>query len=219
MPVPTPLGDHCYGEWHIGEKSDFCEGLNQEVRVCVNCGRTETRQTYDKHQFSHVNDVKNIDDKTIGVYKCANCDSMMKTIDVLDYSSLDGTINALNKFSEGAVVKWNIPEVKGNIIIQFPVWINFSNNSTSMFDPSLYTIKIKHGDSSLVEAPLLIKRETSFSELGFSNQKINFSICAFDCGDTAGNLEIEFTHNVASYRLCFEGDLRVIMNINSKTAH
>ena len=161
------------------------------------------------HSYVAQTPVTNKTGKSVTTYLC-ECGKKYIDIKFTDYSSIDGEIGSDGKIGGSSKVKttfkWDIPSKAGNVTLMFNLKMSSSSSSHSShtFDSSLYSVKING-----VSKPLLLENGKTYSELGLSTSGQYFDIVSFDIENDT-NVEVEFVHNNADYRLLFTENVRLM---------
>ena len=141
------------------------------------------------------------------------CDCGKKYIDIAftDYSSMSGggidstgKIGGSNKIS--TTFKWDIPAKAGMVTLQFNIKMSSTSDDhkNHTFDSSLYSIKVNG-----VQQTILLQNGNTYSQLGLTTSGQYFDMATFEIPSDQ-NIEIEFVHNNAEYRLLFTESVRLM---------
>ena len=165
-------------------------------------------QQHTTHNYVAQTPVTNKAGKTVTTYLC-DCGKKYIAIKFTDYTSIDGEIGSDGKIGGTNKVKttfkWDIPAKAGEVKLQFN--LKMSNGADSHknheFDSSLYSIKING-----VAQTILLTNGQTYSQLGLTTSGQYFDIASYNVENDT-NLEIEFVHNNADYRLLFTEQVRL----------
>lgn len=161
------------------------------------------------HNYVAQTPVTNKAGKQVTTYLC-DCGKKYIAIKFTDYSSIDGEIGSDGKIGGTNKVKttfkWDIPAKAGEVKLQFNMKMSNSADShkTHVYDSSLYSVKING-----VTQTMLLTNGQTYSQLGLTTSGQYFDIASYNI-DNDTNLEIEFVHNNADYRLLFTEDVRLV---------
>ena len=161
------------------------------------------------HNYVAQTPVTNKAGKKVTTYLC-DCGKKYIAIKFTDYSSIDGEIGSDGKIGGTNKVKttfkWDIPAKAGEVKLQFNM--KMSNGADSHknheFDSSLYSVKING-----VTQTILLTNGQTYGQLGLTTSGNYFDIASYSIENDT-NLEIEFVHNNADYRLLFTEQVRLV---------
>ena len=161
------------------------------------------------HNYVAQTPVTNKAGKKVTTYLC-DCGKKYIAIKFTDYSSIDGEIGSDGKIGGTnkvkTTVKWDIPAKAGEVKLQFNM--KMSNGADSHknheFDSSLYSVKING-----VTQTILLTNGQTYGQLGLTTSGNYFDIASYSIENDT-NLEIEFVHNNADYRLLFTEQVRLV---------
>ena len=166
-------------------------------------------QEHAVHNYVAQTPVTNKAGKQVTTYLC-DCGKKYIAIKFTDYSSMegggianDGKIGGSNKAK--TTFKWDIPAKAGEAKLQFNLKMSSSSDDhkNHAFDSSLYSIKING-----VTQDILLQNGQTYSQLGLTTSGQYFDIASYNIENDT-NLEIEFVHNNADYRLLFTEQVRL----------
>ena len=166
-------------------------------------------QEHTVHNYVAQTPVTNKAGKQVTTYLC-DCGKKYIAIKFTDYSSMegggianDGKIGGSNKTK--TTFKWDIPAKAGEVKLQFNLKMSSSSDDhkNHAFDSSLYSIKING-----VTQDILLQNGQTYSQLGLTTSGQYFDIASYNIENDT-NLEIEFVHNNADYRLLFTEQVRL----------
>ena len=161
------------------------------------------------HNYVPQTPVTNKAGKQVTTYLC-DCGKKYIAIKFTDYSSIegggissDGKIGGTNKTK--TTFKWDIPAKAGEVKLQFNMKMssNSDDHKNHEFDHSLYSIKING-----VAQDILLENGKTYNQLGLTTSGQYFDVASYNIENDT-NLEIEFVHNNADYRLLFTEEVRL----------
>ena len=165
-------------------------------------------QQHTVHNYVAQTPVTNKAGKQVTTYLC-DCGKKHIDIKFSDYSSIDGVLGSDGKIGGSNKVKttfkWDIPAKAGEIKLQFNLKMSSSStdHANHEFDTSLYSVKING-----VAQTILLENGKTYSQLGLTTSGQYFDIADYNVENDT-NLEIEFVHNNADYRLLFTENVRL----------
>ena len=166
-------------------------------------------QEHTVHNYVAQTPVTNVAGKQVTTYLC-DCGKKYIAIKFTDYSSMegggianDGKIGGSSKAK--TTFKWDIPAKAGEVKLQFNLKMSSSSDDhkNHAFDSSLYSVKING-----VTQTILLQNGQTYSQLGLTTSGQYFDIASYNIENDT-NLEIEFVHNNADYRLLFTEQVRL----------
>ena len=165
-------------------------------------------QQHTVHNYVAQTPVTNKAGKQVTTYLC-DCGKKHIDIKFSDYSSIDGVLGSDGKIGGSNKVKttfkWDIPAKAGEVKLQFNLKMSSSStdHANHEFDTSLYSVKING-----VAQTILLENGKTYSQLGLTTSGQYFDIADYNVENDT-NLEIEFVHNNADYRLLFTENVRL----------
>lgn len=191
------IDSHRYGEWVLNNDTNTYE------RVCSVCGKKQTRS-------SPIGSVTNSDGKVVTfTYEDNGLGCYYESIKITDGTFISGGIQSSGKMDNGTDIKWRLPVFDyGEVNIQLSIKMSQESHNTQIFDPSLYIIKVNG-----IERPSLFPTDNTYFDLGLTTEVQYFSFAKYEITSSdvsSGEIEVEFIHQVPSYRLLFSEDLRLL---------
>ena len=201
----SPNG-HVWGEGVATSGSAHDAG--SVIYTCLVCGETKTVQNAMQHDFDESRTWYAVNSQNVeySVRYCSTCNKEVQSIPFANGNVLSGGYSS-GKLSSGTSMQWKFPvRTTGFISIYIPCKMT-SGNTNQTFDPSLYNISVNG-----VNTEILMPKGT-YNELGITSSETNYfkwaeiDVSNLDLID--GEIEITFTSNVSSYRMIFDGEIRL----------
>ena len=159
------------------------------------------------HNYQAQTPVTNTAGKTVTTYLC-DCGKKYIDIKFTDYTSIDGEIGSDGKIGGSNKVKttfkWDIPAKAGNVTLMFNMKMSYDSHGSQAFDSSKYSVKI-NGTSQTI----LLQNGATYTNLGLTTSAQYFAIANYQVLNDM-NVEVEFVHNNADYRLLFTENVRLM---------
>ena len=208
-PTPNSPINSEYHNYVPVESSQFdCYSENTITYVCSICGFQMNSSTgYADHQYDgQMYWATNSDGLDVAVRHCANCQTIVESMDLLSANISNGSFSG-GKLQAGTTLSWKMPAIQtGWVSIYLPCRMS-STSSQQIFDPSLYDLSIS-GTSYPILMPYGMYTEIGITD--YDNRYFKFAEYYVTEQDIAnGEIEISFTSNVSSYRLIFDGEIRL----------
>ena len=92
------------------------------------------------------------------------------------------------------------------VTISISIKMSNSSHSSQAFDATKYALKVGRAEQTILLSG------ATYNDVGLTTTTAYFDLAKYTVTDAdviAGEIEIEFDHNNANYRLLFDGDLRV----------
>lgn len=176
--------------------------------TCVVCGATKTMQSPMNHVFDETRTWYGVNSENVEytMRYCIDCEKEIQSIPFANGNILSGGYSS-GKLTSGTTMSWKFPaRSMGLIKIYIPCKMT-AGNTRQTYNPSLYNISVNG-----VNAPILMP-EGTYDELGIGSSETKYfkwaeiDISNFDLPN--GEIEIQFTSNVSSYRMIFDGEMRI----------
>jgi hypothetical protein len=186
-----------------------CNDTQTAVYVCRTCGYQTTTSEFMEHSYDESSTIYGTNSEGIN-FTIKHCSACQKTVEATSFYNggnvISGEYNG-GKLISGTTLRWRLPVYQtGQVTFYLPVKISSSSHEAHVFDTSLYQFNVS--GSSL---DILVPGNT-YSELGFttSTKYIKFAIYQVTQNDVEnGEIEISFSSNNSSYRLIFDGEIRM----------
>lgn len=183
-----------------------CYSENSIVYVCTKCGYQKSYTGYTDHTFNDaITYTGNSDGYEVRVRTCSTCGKTVTSMNFDQGIVTNGSYSG--KLQAGTTMTWKIPVTKtGWVSIYLPCKMS-AGNTGQTYDPSLYNISVNGSNLSI-----LLPYGT-YDELGINstdNKYFKWAEYYVSQSDVRnGEIEISFTSNVSSYRMTFEGEIRI----------
>ena len=176
--------------------------------TCVVCGATKTITSAMAHNFDESRTWYGVNSENVEytMRYCADCGKEVQSIPFANGNILSGGYSS-GKLTSGTTMSFKFPARSMGLIKIYVSCKMSSGNTNQTYDPSLYSITVNG-----VNAPILMPKGT-YDELGISSSETRYfkwaeiDISNFDLPN--GEIEIQFTSNVSSYRMIFDGEMRI----------
>ena len=185
-----------------------CNEQGTSLYKCVDCGYETFVGGTSEHTFESASTVSmiNSEGKEVLYRYCVTCGRTVASMPFANGTFYNGSYDS-GKLKSGTSVKWKIPVYNAaQISIYLPCKMT-SGNTGQTFDPSLYELYVNG-----VACNILLSKGT-YDELGITSTEtgyFKFATYAVTEQDIRnGEIEITFTSNVSSYRMIFDGEIRI----------
>ena len=199
----------------VADTPATCTAEGVGHKECKRCHTVENDIAIPKvaHQYTSET-VKNSAGKDVIVSECGLCHAKQKAIKFLDYTSksdnaFDGAEADGKLAKSNAKIKWNIPVEAGTVKIQLNMKIASSNNVGQTWKPDKYSFNVSIDGGEVTTLQLDSQTRMKYSEFGISTTGAYFDLVTYEI-PAAGDLELEFVHNNADYRLNFTEEVRLV---------
>ena len=186
-----------------------CNDTQTAVYVCRTCGYQVTTSEFVEHTYDESSTIYGTNSEGVD-FTIKQCSVCQKTVEATSFYNggnlVSGDYNA-GKLTVGTTLRWRLPVYQtGQVTFYLPVKISNASHETHEFDPSLYQLT-----ASNTNLNILVPGNT-YGELGFttSTKYIKFAtyqVTEYDVMN--GEIEITFSSNNSSYRLIFDGEIRM----------
>ena len=184
-----------------------CYGDNSILYVCTECGYQRGYTSYNDHNFDvGTMYATNSDGYEVMIRNCATCGKTVQSMYFNQGLVLTGSYSG-GKLQSGTTMKWKMPVYQsGWISIYIPCKMS-SGNTNQTYDPSLYAITVNSLGLNI------LMPSGTYDELGITSTETKYYKWAeyYVSQDDVlnGEIEINFTSNVSSYRMIFDGEIRI----------
>lgn len=196
--------EHTFVPVESGEQIG-CYSENSIVYVCTKCGYQKGYNGYTDHTFNEAYYTANSDGYEVRVSTCSTCGRTVTSMNFDQGIVTNGSYNG--KLQAGTTMTWKIPVTKtGWVSIYLPCKMS-AGNTGQTYDPSLYNISVNGNNLSI------LMPYGTYDELGINSTDTKYYKWAeyyVSQNDVInGEIEISFTSNVSSYRMTFDGEIRI----------
>lgn len=201
--------EHNFYQYAVNRGSS-CNELAEVIYRCAECGFMKSNyESMDDHVYDYeqISYVTNSNGYQLEIDHCTICN---KTVEALQFSVgivTEGSYQS-SKLKAGTTMKWEFPVTQtGLVSLYLPVYASSSSHLSQMFDPSLYSVTF-NGTAADILVPY-----ATYSEIGVALMEphyIKFATYEVTENDLMrSEVQVCFTSNVSSYRLSFDGQIRL----------
>ena len=199
---------HNFIEVETGAQNSSCNDRVEHAYVCSVCGYQKTVRDSLEHTYDETKTYYgvNSEGRNYTTNYCSVCQKNVIAMQFTDSDIYNGSYNS-GKLTAGTVVQWRIPVFQtGKISIYLPCKMS-SGNTNQTYDPSLYEMSVNY-----VGVPILMPTGT-YNELGINASETKYykwaEYTVTENDLSSGEIVIQFTSNVSSYRMIFTGEIRI----------
>ena len=185
-----------------------CNEQGSTLYQCTVCGYQKYFGATYEHSFDEASVVTatNSEGQEVLYRHCNNCGRTVASMPFANGTVYSGSYDS-GKLKAGTTMKWRIPVYNtAEISIYLPCKMT-SGNTGQTFDPSLYELYVNG-----VACNILLSKGT-YDELGIKSSETGyFKFATYTVTEQDvmnGEIEISFTSNVSSYRMIFDGEIRI----------
>lgn len=189
----------------VGNETAGCYSSNSATYACSKCGYQKTYTGFVDHSFANLSFINNSDGYEVQLKTCPVCGKNVRSMYFNQGIVMTGSYSG--KMSAGTTMVWKIPVDRvGKVSIYIGSKMS-AGNTGQTFDPSLYEMRVNGATT-----PILMPSGT-YDEIGINSSEdryfewASYYVTADDVRN--GEIEISFTSNVSSYRMIFEGEIRI----------